>query len=127
MIVRGDEVRLEQVVHNLVGNAIKYSPAGGTVSIELTSRDDQVCLAIRDQGRGIPPDALRRIFQRFSRIHTAQTEAISGLGLGLYVVNEILVLHGGTVEVASVEGQGSTFTVCLSRQAASTTEPRVKP
>jgi signal transduction histidine kinase len=113
IIVLGDEMRLEQVVHNLVGNAIKYSPHGGPITIHLTIQHGKACLRVEDQGIGIPQDSLHRLFQRFSRVHNAYSQHISGLGLGLYVVKEIISLHGGTIEVKSTEGQGSVFTVLL--------------
>ena len=113
LIVEGDAVRLEQVLHNLFQNATRYSPAGGTVTIRLRREDQIARLSVTDQGIGIPEAALPHIFQRFFRAHTGDTHRISGLGIGLYVVKEIVELHGGTVEVESVEGVGSTFTVCL--------------
>ncbi|MBV9787564.1 MAG: HAMP domain-containing histidine kinase, partial [Chloroflexi bacterium] len=113
LIVDGDAVRLEQVLHNLFQNATRYSPAGGTVTIRLWREDQIVRLSVTDQGIGIPESALPHIFQRFFRAHTGDTHRISGLGIGLYVVKEIVELHGGVVEVASVEGVGSTFTVSL--------------
>ena len=113
LIVDGDAVRLEQVLHNLFQNATRYSPAGGTVTIRLWREDQTVRLSVTDQGIGIPESALPHIFQRFFRAHTGDTHRISGLGIGLYVVKEIVELHGGVVEVASVEGVGSTFTVSL--------------
>ncbi|HYF66182.1 MAG TPA: ATP-binding protein, partial [Herpetosiphonaceae bacterium] len=109
-ILRGDELRLEQVVRNLLSNAIKYSPAGGEITVRLETAAERVVLAIRDLGIGIPAAALPRIFQRFSRVGG---NTISGLGVGLYVVREIIALHGGAIEVASQEGAGSTFTVTL--------------
>ena len=110
-IVQGDEMRLEQVVRNLLGNAIKYSPDGGEIVVRLHHEGEQICLDVQDRGIGIPTEALPRIFQRFSRVNN--TANISGLGLGLYVVREIVALHGGSIAVASTEGVGSTFTVTL--------------
>lgn len=112
-IVRGDELRLEQVVRNLVGNAVKYSPDGGTISVHLGLAGGRARLVVKDNGIGIPTAALPRLFQRFSRVENARSGEITGLGLGLYVVKEVISLHGGTIEVASVEGVGSTFTVVL--------------
>jgi signal transduction histidine kinase len=124
LIVSGDELRLEQVLQNLIGNAIKYSPNGGPVVVRVARRSavaspqpeqlaEQVCISVSDQGIGIPAEALPRLFGRFYRAPNADTDHISGMGIGLYVVNEIVALHGGGVEVESNIGVGSTFTVCL--------------
>lgn len=113
LIVEGDAVRLEQVLHNLFQNATRYSPPGSTVTIRLWSEDQSARLSVRDQGIGIPAAALPHIFQRFFRAHAGDTHRISGLGIGLYVVKEIVGLHGGSVDVESAEGMGSTFTVTL--------------
>lgn len=113
LIIDGDAVRLEQVLHNLFQNATRYSPAGSTITVRLWCRDMTVWLSVADQGIGIPEAALPHIFQRFYRAHTGDTHRISGLGIGLYVVKEIVALHGGAVEVESVEGIGSIFTVTL--------------
>ena len=111
--VVGDALRLEQVLHNLLQNAIKYSPAGGAVSVRVARHDDQAVVAVRDQGIGIPRDAQANVFQRFYRAGNIRSDHISGLGIGLYIVQEIVSRHGGTVDVASVDGEGSTFTVRL--------------
>ncbi|MCU0495253.1 MAG: ATP-binding protein [Chloroflexaceae bacterium] len=110
----GDAMRLEQVLQNLVQNAVKYSPDGGTVRVSLRL-DGQAtcCITVSDEGIGIPADALPRLFQRFFRADNTATHAIVGMGIGLYVVKEIVELHGGSISVASVENEGSTFTVVL--------------
>lgn len=113
LYINGDGVRLEQVLHNLIGNAIKYSPQGGFVRVQVEQRNDRVCLIVRDQGIGIPQSALPHLFQRFFRAANADQHQISGLGVGLYVVKKIVALHGGTVTVASNEGRGSVFTISL--------------
>jgi signal transduction histidine kinase len=111
--VNGDELRLVQVIQNLLQNAVKYSPAGGPVDLLAERHGTQVRLAVADQGIGIPEDALPRLFDRFYRAGNTRQQQLAGLGIGLYVVKEIVTLHGGTVEVASREGQGSVFTVTL--------------
>ncbi len=113
LMVAGDGLRLRQVFHNLIQNAIKYSPNGGTVTVRLERNDPWGYLHVIDQGIGIPRDALPRLFQRFYRAANADAHQFRGMGVGLYVVKEIITLHGGTVEVASTEGVGSTFTVRL--------------
>jgi len=109
----GDELRLEQVFYNLIGNAAKYSPAGGTIRARLERRGDELCVSVADEGIGIPPEALPRLFEQFYRAPNVASGVIVGMGLGLYLVREIITRHGGSVDVESVEGQGSTFTVCL--------------
>lgn len=113
VLVEGDELRLEQALQNLLQNAAKYSPQGGRIMVSVSVDRDQACLAVRDEGIGIPEAALSKIFTRFFRAPNVHTARITGMGLGLYVVREIMSLHGGSVEVASAEGQGSTFTLCL--------------
>jgi len=114
--IEGDALRLEQVLQNLIGNAAKYSSAGGPVSVRVERRGPHACVAVRDPGIGIPRAALPLLFQRFYRAENVDDREIPGLGIGLYVVKEIVELHGGTVAVESEEGQGSTFTVRLPLQ-----------
>jgi signal transduction histidine kinase len=113
LIVLGDELRLEQVLQNLLQNAIKYSPGGGLIQVQLQHRGQYALIAITDQGIGVPSEAMPLLFQRFYRATNADPRHISGMGVGLYVVREILELHGGSIDVESTEGQGSTFTVEL--------------
>jgi PAS domain S-box-containing protein len=111
--VAGDPVRLEQVFQNLVDNAIKYSPAGGVVTVRLACQQHQVVVSVSDQGIGIPNADLSRLFQPFFRASNVARHRIEGEGLGLAVVDEIVRLHRGTLSVTSVEGEGTTFTVTL--------------
>ncbi|NTU80424.1 MAG: HAMP domain-containing histidine kinase, partial [Chloroflexales bacterium] len=113
VIVAGDEVRLEQVFQNLLSNAVKYSPGGGDVLIEVARRDGEAHVAVADHGIGIPEAGRDQLFRRFYRAANAEALGVSGLGIGLFVVNEIVELHGGQIVVASAEGEGSTFTVRL--------------
>ncbi|HEX5692033.1 MAG TPA: HAMP domain-containing sensor histidine kinase, partial [Roseiflexaceae bacterium] len=113
LIVAGDAVRLEQVFTNLLGNAVKYSPDGGNVTISMGADGNQALVSISDTGLGIPPEALPQLFKRFYRVMRDDAQHISGSGIGLYVVKEIVTGHGGTIEVASAVGAGSTFTVRL--------------
>jgi len=113
LIIEGDDNRLYQVLQNLIGNAIKYSPVGGSITVCVEQRGAQACVSIRDQGIGIPADMLMHVFQRFYRAANVEAHQIKGMGIGLYVVQEIVSLHGGDVTVESQEGAGSTFTVCL--------------
>ncbi|HJZ46086.1 MAG TPA: ATP-binding protein [Roseiflexaceae bacterium] len=113
LVVEGDELRLEQVLHNLISNAVKYSPAGGAVTVQVEQRGSRACVVVSDQGIGIPTGSVPRLFTRFYRADNVDSQNISGMGIGLFVVKEIMTLHGGTIEVTSQEQQGSTFTVCL--------------
>ncbi|NNJ08928.1 PAS domain-containing protein [Chloroflexales bacterium ZM16-3] len=113
LMIDGDELRLEQMLQNLIGNAVKYSPGGGQVSVILSGGEGRAMIAVADQGIGIAPDAQRQLFQRFYRADSAEAHGISGMGIGLFVVKEIAELHGGEVGVQSDEDKGSTFTVRL--------------
>ncbi|MDQ4078881.1 MAG: GAF domain-containing protein [Chloroflexota bacterium] len=120
ILVQGDELRLEQMLQNLINNAIKYSPQGGPISVQVERHEDQARIAISDRGIGIPPDALTALYDRFFRAPNACAHGINGFGLGLYLVKEILTRHGGTIEVESREAEGSTFTVTLPLGPATT-------
>jgi PAS domain S-box-containing protein len=113
LLIDGDELRLMQVFQNLVQNAIKYSPAGGPVSVAVERRDGVARVAVSDKGIGIPRADLGELFQRFYRASNVDERAISGLGVGLYLVKQLVTLHDGTVEVESEEGRGSTFIITL--------------
>lgn len=112
VMVMGDVYRLEQVVHNLLSNAIKYSPGGGTVSVRVATKGSEVSLEVTDHGIGIPAIATAQVLEPFYRA-TNTGNGISGFGIGLYVVGEIVKHHHGRIEVESVEGKGSTFRVIL--------------
>ena len=113
LIVQGNAMRLEQVVQNLLQNAIKYSPDGGEITVDIKRRGSDVIIEVTDQGIGIPPEAQARLFERFYRARNAASLGISGMGIGLAVVTDIVAQHGGRVEVSSAEGEGSTFTISL--------------
>jgi signal transduction histidine kinase len=104
----GDPQQLEQVLSNLLGNAIKFSPDGGVVSIRSTSVHGAWRVEIRDNGMGIPADDQPRLFQRFVRGSNARTAQIQGTGLGLYVSKAIVEGHGGEIHLTSHEGAGTT-------------------
>jgi signal transduction histidine kinase len=108
-----DRDRIMQVIHNLLDNAIRHTPAGGAVTVDLSVRGAEVRLAVRDAGPGIPPDEIERVFERFYRLDASRSRATGGTGLGLAVVKSLVEAHGGRVEVASALGEGSTFVVVL--------------
>jgi signal transduction histidine kinase len=117
LVVTADGTRLEQVAANLIDNAVKYTPAGGRVDVEGLRQGDRALLRVRDTGIGIRADELPRIWDRLFRGDTSRAER--GLGLGLSLVRAVVEAHGGTVEVASKPGHGSTFTVALPMADAS--------
>jgi len=111
VVVTADRTRLEQAAANLIDNAIKYTPAGGRVDVEIRRSGDRAVLRVRDTGQGIAPNELPRIFDRLFRGDRSRAER--GLGLGLSLVKAIVEAHGGSVEVESEVGRGATFTVSL--------------
>src|SRR5262249_36017558 len=114
-VVSGDADRLQQVVWNLLSNAIKFTPQGGRVELRLDRVGEQLRLRVLDNGRGIDPALLPRLFERFWQADSSTTRMHGGLGLGLAVVRHLVELHGGTVRAESPgEGQGATFTVTLA-------------
>ncbi len=109
---------IEQALVNLIDNAIKYGDHGTAVTITLRGEPKRVSIAVSDNGPGIVPTALPRIFERFYRVDRARSRAMGGTGLGLAIVKHIALAHGGTVEVDSTVGLGSTFTIVLPRRSA---------
>jgi two-component system, OmpR family, phosphate regulon sensor histidine kinase PhoR len=112
-VVYADERRLEEVVHNLLDNAVKYSHQNGRVVINASAPDQEVVLTVRDEGVGIAAGDLPRIFERFYRADRARSRELGGTGLGLSIVKHIAQLHGGRVEAESVVGQGTMIRVIL--------------
>ncbi|MBE2198945.1 MAG: HAMP domain-containing protein [Anaerolinea sp.] len=110
-LIKADRQRVQQVLMNLLSNALRYTPDGGTITIRLAVADEQVQVTVQDQGPGIPSEALPNIFERFYRVEQGRTRATdgSGSGLGLAVARSIVETHGGQIGVESIPGQGSTF------------------
>jgi len=106
-----DAERMCRVVTNLVSNAVKYSPEGGEIEVRVGTDHGQASISVRDHGVGIPCDGLADLFDRFTQADMSSTRAFGGMGLGLYIVDEIVRAHRGSVSVASEPGEGSTFTV----------------
>lgn len=115
--VRGDHDGLVQVFAILVGNAIKFSDADGLVEVTAACDDGMWRIAVEDSGIGIPADELPSLFATFARASNARTAGLAGTGLGLPIVRVLAELHGGRVDVASVLGKGSRFSVCLPAAA----------
>jgi two-component system CheB/CheR fusion protein len=113
----GDPIRLQQVVWNLLSNSIKFTPPGGRIDISLDYSNFQAEIEVKDTGKGISPDFLPYVFERFRQADGSRTKSNPGLGLGLAIVRHLVELHGGTMAVSSPgEGQGATFTVRLPLQ-----------
>jgi CheY-like chemotaxis protein/anti-sigma regulatory factor (Ser/Thr protein kinase) len=124
--VSGDFNRLQQIVWNLISNAVKFSPAGTNIDVQLKTVSAQVQLVVRDNGQGISTKFLPHVFERFRQADASTTKKFGGLGLGLAIVRHLVELHGGTVEVESEgEGKGATFIVTLPT-ISGTADPSAK-
>jgi two-component system phosphate regulon sensor histidine kinase PhoR len=113
LAVWADEEALDQILDNLVDNALKYTPEGGHVRVNWGVTDGQVCLEVSDTGIGIPGTDLARIFERFYRVDKARSREVGGTGLGLSIVKHLAQAMHGSVRATSAPGQGSTFVICL--------------
>ena len=114
--ILGDADKFDQILTNLISNAIKYSPSGGEVRVEVSnndSSDDAITIAVRDQGIGIPADKVSRIFEKFERVDDRDTRSAGGTGIGLFLVKHLVERHEGRVWVESEVGKGSSFMVQL--------------
>lgn len=118
LVVRCDASRVSTVVGNLVSNALKYSPAGSEVTVQLSRDPGMAKVSVSDRGLGIPEDQMPRLFTRFGRIERPETAGVQGTGLGLYISRELARLHDGDLTVESTPGEGSTFTLALPIEAA---------
>src|SRR5262249_31753934 len=114
----GDEARLRQVFINLLDNAIKYTPAGGRVAVQLEQDGDEAVVRIRDTGGGIAPEHQPHVFERFYRVDRARSRAEGGTGLGLSIAHSIVQSHDGDVALTSAPGEGTTVVVTLPLQGA---------
>jgi signal transduction histidine kinase len=112
--VMGDALSLDRALVSLVDNAVKFSPNGGEVEIRLRRKGDQVAVSVSDQGIGIPPETLPRIFDRFYHLDKSGDQLFEGLGLGLAITKQVIEQHKGRLEVQSTPGEGSTFTMLLN-------------
>jgi len=126
VLVRADPYRLEQVISNLVENAFKYSPDGGTIRVALRTRGELALLSVSDPGIGIPPDQQKLLFDRYFRARNVSARSYGGLGLGLYISRDIVERHGGRIWVESDVGRGSTFHVALPLLTGVTAQPPVE-
>ncbi len=115
LVLTGVEEGLERVFMNLVSNAVKYTPAGGSVAVKAWGENDQIKVEVSDTGIGIPEEALPRIFNEFYRAKNAKAMEMEGTGLGLAIAKDVVEQHGGQISVKSVVGKGSTFDVTLPK------------
>jgi signal transduction histidine kinase len=113
LFVWGDRVSLRELFFNLIDNAVRYTPQGGEILVSLSKEDGDACVAVKDNGTGIPEEHLKHIFKRFYRVDKYRSRSESGSGLGLSICQRIAEIHGGTIKVESQVGKGSTFTVFL--------------
>jgi PAS domain S-box-containing protein len=114
LFVEGDPVRLEQIIWNLLNNSVKFTPAGGTISVRIGTENDQVVLTVEDTGQGIEASFLPHIFELFRQADASTSRAHSGMGIGLAVVKQLVDLHHGSIAVNSAGvGKGTTFTIKL--------------
>ncbi|MBT2691311.1 HAMP domain-containing histidine kinase [Bacillus sp. ISL-47] len=108
-VIMADPIRLEQIIFNLLDNAIKYSPSGAKTTLSVNSKKKDVHIKVRDNGKGIPEEDLPYILNRFYRVDKSRTRSLGGTGLGLAIVKELVLAHGGTISVKSKEGKGTEF------------------
>jgi two-component system, sensor histidine kinase and response regulator len=129
VMAQADAERLKQVLDNLLSNAIKYTPEGGQITLALRVEDEQAVLQVSDTGRGIPKEALPRLFTKYHRVPGEATRGILGTGLGLLIVKEIVEAHGGSVQVTSdgVAGSGTVFTIRFPLQHDPAVVPVAQP
>jgi len=116
-VIQGDRDKLAISLHNLLGNALKYSTPGGEVTVTVVAEDGRLTVAFKDKGIGIDKDELERVFDRFYRAEDSRVSSITGTGLGLPIAREIVQRHGGDIEATSELNQGSTFTIHMPYKA----------
>jgi signal transduction histidine kinase len=115
-LVQGDQVRLEQVLNNLVSNAIKYTPQGGRIEISGQAKPSALVVTVSDTGEGIPIEEQTRVFERFYRGARERRRRTPGAGLGLYLAKAIVEAHGGSMRLESRPGEGAAFSFALPRE-----------
>ena len=117
-IVNVDATMLERAINNLVDNAIKYTPDGGSINVAVVNGDNQIVVKVRDSGLGISPQNQSQLFERHVRIHRPEFKKIKGTGLGLFIVRSVARRHGGDAGVESTEGNGSVFSITIPLEGA---------
>ena len=114
--IKAEKLKIEQILVNLIDNAVKYSHEGGVVDIRLRSNDKTYTLVIKDDGPGIPVKDIDRVFERFYRVDKARSREIGGTGLGLAIVRRFVSLHEGTIDLKSSVGKGVEITLKLPKK-----------
>ncbi|PIY82304.1 MAG: hypothetical protein COX96_03095 [Candidatus Omnitrophica bacterium CG_4_10_14_0_2_um_filter_44_9] len=114
--VKADPNRIIQILNNLIGNALKFTPKGGSVTVDVASLDGGVRVSVQDTGAGIPKEDLSRVFEKFLQLGERRQTDISGTGLGLSIAKEIVELHGGKIWAESEKGQGAKFIFTLPKK-----------
>ncbi len=117
-VLQADREKVAVALHNLVGNALKYTPGGGSVTVRVEADEKQLAVSVADTGIGISPDDCQKIFERFYRANDNRVDKITGTGLGLTIAREVARLHGGDITVESQLNKGSTFTLALPLKPA---------
>ena len=112
-VIQADRDKVLQAVHNLISNAIKYTPEGGEVNVTVTAEQGALTVSVEDSGVGIAFDDLERVFEKFYRTDDARLSETTGSGLGLAIAREVIRLHGGDIAVESEVDQGSRFTLSI--------------
>jgi K+-sensing histidine kinase KdpD len=116
LFIKADQAKLRQVVQNLIGNAVKYSPRGGSITVSAREHEtDQMLFRVSDEGIGIPAEKLDSLFRKFSRVDTGEGSQIKGAGLGLWICKEVVEAHGGTIWVESESGKGTTILFTIKK------------
>ncbi len=126
-LLLADRERLQQIVWNLLTNAVKFTPKGGRVDLRAYRLDGEVTIVVRDTGPGIPSAFLKRLFEPFQQVDASQTRREGGLGLGLAIVKQLVAAHSGTIDVESEERRGTTFTIRLPAQDVPVVHPTAVP
>ena len=114
-IVHADKTKIEQVIYNLLDNAIKFTPNGKSIYVTLSEKHDKIFVSVKDEGCGIPKDSLNRVWVRFYKADRSRGKDKQGTGLGLAITKEIIKAHNENINVVSTEGVGSEFTFSLSK------------
>jgi signal transduction histidine kinase len=122
-IINADANMLERAITNLVDNAIKYTPNGGKIQVNVLKRDGKLVISVKDSGLGINAEQQKQLFQRHVRIARQEFKKIKGSGLGLFIVRSVAQRHNGDAWVDSVEGQGSTFSLSIPLEGANLVIP----
>jgi two-component system sensor histidine kinase VicK len=117
-LVMADRDKIGHVINNFISNAVKYSPVGSTINVACVTVGKNAQISVKDQGIGIRPADIDKLFERYYRVENVSTKSISGFGIGLYLCSEIIERHSGSIWVESIVGEGSTFHFSIPLDAA---------